>query len=202
MAPSNSAGRTEELRAGRPSVGWERAAHRAVTLCRPRGQGLCTASVIAGSFLPRRGFKGGHRDHQSDHNSRALEPALREGQRTPPGTQAAVPRGLRAAQAGGSRGGMQSPALEGVRARGTPSSPHSHLSPAPPEALPPPPPDAPRRARRPAPRPLPSFPRPREPPTWASTRALQPAEVGRRGAGEPLPLAAAEAGRELRHPIG
>ena len=46
MAPSNSAGRTEELRGGwggRPSVGLERAAHGAVTLCRPRGQGLCTA---------------------------------------------------------------------------------------------------------------------------------------------------------------
>ena len=39
MAPSNSAGRAEELREGRPSVGWERAAHGAVTLCRPRGQG-------------------------------------------------------------------------------------------------------------------------------------------------------------------
>ena len=51
---------------GKPSVGWERAAHGAVTLCRPRGQGLCTALVIAGSFLPRRGFKRGHRDHQSD----------------------------------------------------------------------------------------------------------------------------------------
>lgn len=69
-----------------------------------------------------------------------------------------------------------------VRCAGPPPGPHSHFSPASPSAPRSLQPCAPRAARRPAPRPPPSCPRPREPVTQGGPRADWPPGAGRLGA--------------------